>query len=191
MDYQWDADLVDMVSFESANDGYKYILVVIDILSRNLWTRPLKSKQGKVVVEAFRGILLAGDRQPKKIRTDKGREFVAKVLQSYFKENGIEHFVTQNEVKANYAERVIKTLKSRIMRYFTLKQTHKWINVLADFTESYNHTFHRSIGRSPHTVTKDNEVEVWIKQYRSIPYPTKKPSDSSTIEAKKKRKKED
>ena len=38
IDYQWDADLVDMTSFASNNSGYKFILVAIDILSRFLWT---------------------------------------------------------------------------------------------------------------------------------------------------------
>ena len=185
IDYQWDADLVDMVSFESNNDGYKYILVVIDILSRYLWTRPLKNKQGIEVTRAFREIL-DGLRKPKHVRTDKGQEFKSKILQKYFKENGVDHFVTQNEVKANYAERVIKTLKSRIMRYFTLKQTHKWIDVLADFTESYNRTFHRSIKRTPESVNKDNEVEVWMTQYRRQPQSGK--IDLKTIKMEKKRK---
>jgi hypothetical protein len=166
VDYQWDADLVDMVTFESDNKGYKYILVAIDILSRYLWTRPLKNKQGSEVTGAFKDIFAAGDRIPRKVRTDKGQEFRAKVLQRYFKEKAVHHFVTQNEVKANYAERVIKTLKSRIMRYFTLKQTHKWIDVLADFTESYNRTYHRSIKTSPSSVNKGNEVDIWIAQYR-------------------------
>ena len=55
------------------------------------------------------------------------------------------------------------------MRYFTLKQTHRWIDVLADFTLSYNKTFHRTIKRAPQSVNKDNEVEVWIEQYRPPP----------------------
>lgn len=168
IDYQWDADLVDMNAYTSDNDGYKYILVCIDILSHYLWTRPLRTKQGVDVKVAFQDIFQqsTNNRKPQKIRTDKGQEFRAKVLQRYFNAEGIDHFVTQNEVKANFAERVIKTLKMRIMRYFTLKQTHKWINVLQDFTDSYNHTFHRSIQMSPQSVDKSNEVEAWMNMYR-------------------------
>ena len=185
VDYQWDADLVDMVSFAPDNKAYKYILVAIDILSRHLWTKPLRNKQGTEVVAAFRDIFEGGERKPQHVRTDKGQEFKAKVLQRYFKENGVHHFVTQNEVKANYAERVIKTLKSRIMRYFTLKQTHNWIDVLTDFTDSYNHTYHRSIRRSPRSVNKENEVEVWMTQYRTNPAR----EESTPIDAKKEKKK--
>ena len=34
IDDQWDADLMDMTKFSKDNDGYSYILVVIDIFSK-------------------------------------------------------------------------------------------------------------------------------------------------------------
>ena len=40
MDQQWQADLVDMISFARDNRGFKYTLVVIDILSRYAWAEP-------------------------------------------------------------------------------------------------------------------------------------------------------
>ena len=33
----WMADLIDMVKFEEWNDGYKYILLVIDTFSKYVW----------------------------------------------------------------------------------------------------------------------------------------------------------
>ena len=59
-------------------------------------------------------------------------------------------------LKANYVERLNRTLKLRISRYFSHKQTHKWINVLSDITHSYNNKFHRTIKRTPTSVNKDN-----------------------------------
>lgn len=46
MGYQWDADLVDMLSFSTVNEVYEFILVATDILSRFLGTKSLKSMQG-------------------------------------------------------------------------------------------------------------------------------------------------
>lgn len=171
IDSQWDADLADMQTYASSNDGYKFILIAIDILSRYLWTRALKSKKGIDVKSAFRDIF--SHRKPRTIRTDKGQEFNANVVQKYFLEEGVHHFQTQNEVKASFAERVIKTLKMRLSRYFSLKQNNRWIDVLQDFTDSYNATYHRSIKRTPRSVTKDNEVEVWQIQY-DLPKPRKR-----------------
>ena len=41
----WAADLVEMQKFAKANKGYRYILTVIDVLSRYAWARPLKDKK--------------------------------------------------------------------------------------------------------------------------------------------------
>ena len=73
-----------------------------------------------------------------------------------FKKFGVHHFVTQNEVKANYAERAIKTIKGRIYKFFTHKQTHRYIDILQDVTGAYNNSVHRSIGMAPAKVTEKN-----------------------------------
>ena len=44
IDDQWDADLMDMSYYAKQNDGYNYILMVIDIFSKYVWLRPLKRK---------------------------------------------------------------------------------------------------------------------------------------------------
>ena len=172
IDEQWDADLMDMVSLSSHNGGVRYVLVAIDIFSRYTWLRPLKSKHGKEVVDAFASIFAKG-RKPSILRTDKGTEFTGHVTKQYLKEQGVTHFVTQNEVKANYAERVIKTIKGRIFKYFTKKQTYKYIDHLQDFVTSYNNTYHRSIKMKPVDVTKENEAALWEQQYAD-PYKKKK-----------------
>lgn len=33
-------------------------------------------------------------------------------------------------MRAKYAERVIKTLKSRLSRFMTKQQTHRWVDIL-------------------------------------------------------------
>lgn len=119
IDNQWDADLADMSSLSKYNKGIKFLLVVIDIFSRFLWVQPLK-KTAKEVVERFKHIIQKGR---KKLRTDTGSEFSNRLLQEYLKSENIYYFTTQNsDTKANYSERVIQTLKSRIYRYFTKKK---------------------------------------------------------------------
>lgn len=161
----WDADLMDVQNITKENDGFKYILVVIDVFSRFLWMRPLKSKTGVEVTQAFRTIFK--NVQPEKLRTDKDKCFVSKQAQTLFKEIGVRHFVTQNEeIKANYAERVIQTMKNRFFRYFTKKRTHRYIDVLQKFVKSYNNTPHRSLNNMcPASVNPSNESNVWGQQY--------------------------
>lgn len=160
IDDQWSADLMDMNKFANYNDGFAYILVVIDVLSKYLWMRPLKNKKGVSVANALRDILLEG-RVPKRIRTDKGQEFRAKEVQQVLKDHKITHLYAQNETKAAIAERVIKTIKTRIYRFMTYKQGYDYINKLQTFVKSYNGTYHRTIGMAPKSVNNRNETAVW------------------------------
>ena len=50
-------DLVDVQALSKHNDGYKYLLTVIDVFSKFLHIVPLKSKIGKDVSSAFRSVL--------------------------------------------------------------------------------------------------------------------------------------
>ncbi|WP_230210114.1 transposase family protein, partial [Solemya velum gill symbiont] len=113
-------------------------------LSRKLWCRPVKNKTGVEVAKALRSIFEEG-RQPKyTLRSDKGREFVNNEVGKLLRERGIHHIVSHNETKANYAERVIKTIKQKLLRYVMKKQSYRYVDVLQDVVKSYNDTMHRS-----------------------------------------------
>lgn len=108
IDDQWDVDLMDMSKYSKGNDGMAFVLIVIDIFSKFLWMQPLKDKKGQSVTAALKSVLREG-RRPTRIRSDKGQEFRSRTFNALLKEQNIEHLYAQNtEVKANYAERVIK-----------------------------------------------------------------------------------
>ena len=50
IDEQWEADLVIMDSLATYNNNYKYILTVIDVLSKYAWVEPIKAKTGENLV---------------------------------------------------------------------------------------------------------------------------------------------
>ena len=149
---QWDVDLMDMARIASDNDGIHFVLLCIGIFSRYVWTYPLKNKSREEVSKAF--ISIFHESIPKYIRSDKGTEFIGQKVQRVFKKFGVHYFVTQNEVKANYAERAIKTIKGRIYKFFTCKQMHRYIDILQDVTGAYNNSVHRSIDMAPMKVTE-------------------------------------
>ena len=51
------ADLIDMPAFSKDNNGIKYLLTVIDIISKFVWIITLKRKTGQEVTNAFSRIL--------------------------------------------------------------------------------------------------------------------------------------
>ena len=122
IDQQWQMDLADMQSMQKFNDGYRYLLVCIDVFSKYAWVAPLKNKKGSSLVEAFK-IILASGRKPEKIITDQGTKFFNKYFKALLKDEDIELYNRYNETKASVVERLIRTLKTRMWRYSTAKKT--------------------------------------------------------------------
>lgn len=129
--------------------------------------RPLKDKKGPNTVRAFEDILRE-ERQPTKLCTDKGQEFRSKAFKIVLTDRNIQHFYSQNtEVKANYAERAIKTIKTRMHRYMTFTQSQRYIDRLQEFARSYNKTYHRTIDTKPRLVNPNSEEEVRVSTFLS------------------------
>ncbi|KAJ8034802.1 hypothetical protein HOLleu_21801 [Holothuria leucospilota] len=160
-------DLADLSSLSRYNKGYKFLLTCIDVLSKFAWVIPLKNKSGRTLLQAVKKILSSG-RKPQQIHTDRGTEFVNKLLQKYLKDKGIHFFTTNNETKASVVERFNRTLKSKMWKYFTHRNTLKYIDILPNLVKGYNHSYHRSIKLRPVEVTKDNEDRVWRTLYPGI-----------------------
>ena len=53
MDKQWVADLIEVQLIAKQNKGYRYLLTVIDVLSKYAWVQSLKKKTGKDVPKPF------------------------------------------------------------------------------------------------------------------------------------------
>ena len=164
IDELWQMDLADMQSMQKFNDGYRYLLVCIDVFSKYAWVIPLKNKTGPTLVEAFNTILASG-RKPEQIQTDQGTEFFNKHFQALMKKEGIVLYNTYNETKASIVERLIRTLKTKMWRYFTSKKTVRYIDVLPDLVYAYNHSVHRRIKTKPADVSVENEKEIWHTLY--------------------------
>ncbi|WAR05156.1 YMD3-like protein [Mya arenaria] len=93
------------------------------------------------------------------------QEFRAKKVQDLMKKEEIRYFPTQNETKASTSERAILTIKTRLMRYFSYKETSSFLPVLQDIAENYNNTYHRTIGMTPANVNDTNQEEVRLATF--------------------------
>lgn len=165
IDDQFEMDLLSLAKFQDSNDGHTFVLAVIDVFSRHAWFRALKNKTPKSVIVELKDIFSEG-RIPRRMRSDRGSEFTAAETKNYFKSIGVHQMFTSNEKQANYVERLIKTLKSRIMRYLRHNKTDRYVDVLQDFADSYNNTSHRSINMKPSDVNSSNEKMLWWKLYK-------------------------
>jgi transposase InsO family protein len=168
-DFQWMADLVDLSKYSRQNHGYKYILVVIDVFTKYLWARCLKTKQPLEMKRAWESIF-EDDRKPLRLQTDRGGEFDSAYMKQYYKEKNITYFTSWNPTfKCSVVERVNRTIKSRMFRYFTLKKTHEYVHVLQKIVTAYNNSYHRSIKMTPNEACDADPKVVFKNLYGKIP----------------------
>jgi hypothetical protein len=160
-------DLADLQKFSRKNHGNKYILVGVDVLSRRLFATPVSSKSPHFMKQAFDRLLEQMEMHPLRLFTDKGNEFCAKEMKRYFEEKEIEKFqANASTVKASLAERHIRTLKQRIYRYMSEKQTLNWVDVLDQIVDAINHSKCRPLGGlRPVDVNFQNAEEIWRMTY--------------------------
>ena len=148
-----------MKAFSKYNQGYNFILVVIDIFSKYGWAIPLKNKEGKTVAEALKTIF--EERKPAKMWVDKGKEFYNKDVKDL-----IELYSTENEEKSSVVERWIRTMKEKMWKYFTDNNTYTYMDILPDLVNDYNNTRHSSIKITPVEASKKkNELTVLRNLY--------------------------
>ena len=174
IDKQWQVDLADMTRLGRANGGYRYLLTCIDCFSRYAWVVPVKKKSAKDMVEAFKKLFeQSHPRLPQRLQSDKGKEFVNSSVRALLTSKGISHFSSESVYKAALVERFNRTLKTKMWRHFTAKNTNRFLEVLPDLVAAYNKSYHRSIGMRPIDVKPEHELAIWRRTNPDEPRPKK------------------
>lgn len=176
----WEADLVDLRSIKDYNDGYVYLLVIIDTLSKFAWVQPLRDKSAVSVAKAFNLILSkknSNGRSPVYLQTDRGKEFLGAAFQDLLRKKDIQFRVARNpDIKAAIVERFNRTLKERMWRYFTYSRQKRYIDALQNIVSAYNNSMHGSIKMTPASVTlataaraRDNMIQRYRRPEHCLP----------------------
>ena len=92
---------------------------------------------------------------------DKGREFYNKDVQKL-----VEIYSTENEEISCVIERFNRTIKEKLIKYFSANNTRKYVDVLDFLVDQYNNAIHSSIKMtSKEASRKENENKVWRNSY--------------------------
>lgn len=166
VDYQAQIDLTDLAGIKKENNDYRYLLTYINCFTREAQAIPIKTKSSKDVIPAFGKILKRVKHRVRKIQSDDGVEFLCNAFQNYLKKNKMSHFTTSQDVKSAMIERFHSTLKNRMWRHFTNKNTLRYVEVLPSLLESYNNRICRTTGYAPYNITKKNQKIVFDKLYK-------------------------
>ena len=138
-------DLIDMSKYAKHNNGYFWILTILDLFTKKVFTIPLKNKEAITVAKALeKWLQLILPFKPKTIQSDRGPEFVNDNVKILFKTHKIYQQLSDPYMPQTQGaiERFNGTLKRMIFSYFTIYTKNIWIDILAKLTENYNSSIH-------------------------------------------------
>lgn len=159
----YQADLVDLKHLSRFNEGFKYLLTTIDVFTKYAYVVPLKNKKPNSVINALKEIFQSS--KPQKLQTDKGKEFFNGAMKQFLRQQNVHHYASHGDTKCSVVERFHRTLKNKMYRVFTYRNSYKYIDVLKDIVASYNKSYHRSIGMSPADVKPIHHSKIFMRLY--------------------------
>lgn len=162
IDELWEIDLIDFRAINKYNNGFNWILICIDVFSKYIWAVPMKRKTGYEVTKAMKKIFEESNRKCEKVCSDKGKEFDNITFKTFLKhKNVVQQFANNPVIKCSIVERVIKTIKSKIFKYFTYSNSQNYIDNLQNIINTYNNCTHSTIKKKPNEVSVNNSLEIY------------------------------
>ena len=173
LNHTWSADLMDTSAHQAENDGVRFVLVVVDCLSKKVWLQPMLNKQATTTAAAFQKVLDDAGVAPKFLWQDRGTE-LAGAMKTLCTARGVKQYSTGGEGKAVIAERMIRTVRGRLNRLADARQTWRFVDVLQQVADNINDTISRTHGMKPNDVSADNQEAVARRLYKDIDDPEAK-----------------
>jgi hypothetical protein len=145
------ADLIGPYPRSSA--GNIGALVVLDHLTKFIFTLPIKSMKTTPLLTYFENNIFHIFGVPEKLLTDNGSQFTCHKFENFLSKYGVKHMLTAFYApQANASERVNRSLLAGVRAYIKQDQR-KWDENLSAITCALRASFHQSINNTPYFLT--------------------------------------
>lgn len=157
-------DLIDYANDKGRNKKYAYIMVVLDIFTKFAWAQALTSRKPEAIAEAWKKLEKKQYfHRPGSVLSDNDTAFKTDFA-DLMRERGIKRlFIVPGQPQGNQAERLIKTLKGMLNKFYEEEKKGKriWIDDYETIVNNYNKHYHETIKKTPlEALDKDNWEEV-------------------------------
>jgi hypothetical protein len=146
---------MDMQKHRAENDGYLYAILSYDTYSKYLTSYALKNRSKEAILKALEDLIGTLPYSISTIYWDKEGGWMSKQVQAWLKHNDIFTYTTTSKVKAPAVERVIRTIRTILSRFFESTGTQRWIDYLPIFVSTYNNRNHSTTKLKPLDVVND------------------------------------
>ena len=150
LDEKWQMDLIEFRT--NPSKGFKYILVLIEISSRQVWAEPCKDKTPDAVEPVLRRMLASLPKQPAVKFSDAGNEYVGAVQAMLDAKSIIRRVKDPQDTNAlGVIDRAIQNIKTRLAESLSAEPG-EWSVRLRDSVAAYNSTPHATVHGEPQDV---------------------------------------
>ena len=164
IDSRFQMDLIDLhtdAAFDKATGGVnKFILILVNVFTREVFARPLSKKEPKEVGQALEAILDELPQEPKVISSDNGKEFLGPVSTMLERRKIVQRFKAVGDVNAlGVVDKAIQTIKKTMARLMSKDGgARNWRDALRQAVAGYNETYHSAVHDAPADVRADDQV---------------------------------
>lgn len=143
-------DCVDLRRYAEHNDGFSWILNVVDSFTKFVWSYKLKAKSAEHVTNALQSCFYNFG-VPLSIQADNGKEFCNQTLKNLCRSMNIQiiHGRPRNPKAQGMVERVNQTIKRWLARFLFTNNCLTWIGYLEKIVYKYNISIHQATRKSP------------------------------------------
>jgi len=139
------------------NNGYKYVLNIIDTFTKYCYCFLLKHKKDYMVAHEFEKIF-KNEISPQKLITDGGKEFNNKKCKDIMHEYNVQYICLTGYIHLPIIERLNRTIKHKLLNYINTynevnnTKTYKINDILDKIVKEYNFTKHSTINTYPYFI---------------------------------------
>ena len=158
--FSFQIDLTFFPRYTKKNDGYSVLFTAININTRYAYAYYSKTKEMNTILEMMKKFK-ENAIEINSITTDEGTEFTNNKFIKYCNEQEIEiYFVKGDSHKLGIINRFHRTIKDKLLKYFTASDNVRWIDIIDKIIYNYNHTINTGIGIEPYKVNRFIETEI-------------------------------
>jgi hypothetical protein len=131
------------------------LFTAININSRYAYVYYAKDKSTDTILEML-DMFMKDAVEVHNVTSDLGTEFTGMEVMKWFdKHKVLMFFALGDSHKLGIINRFHRTLKSKINKYFIASNSYRWIDVIGEIVDNYNHTINRGIGMTPTEASKE------------------------------------